>query len=143
MISFDERIVSSHPHLRECRCILHVVSGFVLTRHFHPTLLLAVIVTTSLVSAYAIASYLNHTVLIPRFWVTQRRLRYGVWLLLLMAILTAVALTILRTAYLTMLGPDPDPNGVYKHYAIDFFGMVVHVSAAAGVMRLREWWQKW
>ena len=36
------------------------------TRTFHPTFGLAVIVTTSLVVAYALAAALNHRVLLPR-----------------------------------------------------------------------------
>ena len=35
-----------------------------------------------------------------------------------------------RIAYLRTLGPDPDPNGVYVHFAIDFFGMAVPVAVA-------------
>lgn len=44
---------------------------------------------------------------------------------------TAIALAIIRLSYFNLFGPDADPNGVYKHFAIDFFGMVVHVAVAA------------
>lgn len=59
-----------------------------------------------------------------------------------MAILTASALAVIRAAYLLIWGPDADPLGLYKHYAIDLFGMVVHVSAAALVVWLvKHNWQ--
>jgi hypothetical protein len=35
-----------------------------------------------------------------------------------------------------LLGPDPDPNGLYIHYGIDFLGMVIHVFGAAGIVLL-------
>lgn len=38
----------------------------------------------------------------------------------------------IRIAYLTALGPDPDPNGVY----IDFFGMATHVAAVAAITKV-------
>ncbi len=107
-----------------------------LTRDFHPTFPLAVIVTTSLVTAYAIAAYVNHLVLVPRFWVTSQRWQYAVWLAFTMALLTAGALTVIRLSYLELWGPDADPNGLYKHYAIDLFGMAVHLTAAAIVVRV-------
>ena len=56
-----------------------------------------------------------------------------------MALLTAVGLGIIRLSYLMTFGPDADPYGVYKHYAIDLFGMVVHVGAAALVVWLMHW----
>lgn len=37
------------------------------THKFHPTFALAVIVTPSLVVAYAVAAYVNHLVLVPWF----------------------------------------------------------------------------
>jgi hypothetical protein len=36
------------------------------------------------------------------------------------------------------VGPDPDPNGAYKHFAIDLFGMVVHSVVAARVVTLAK-----
>ena len=33
-----------------------------------------------------------------------------------------------------MWGPDADPNGAYKHFAIDLFGMAVHLGVAALVV---------
>ena len=51
-----------------------------------------------------------------------------------MIALTAMAVTIIRVSYIRSLGPDPDPNGLYVHFAIDFAGMVGHVLMAAGVV---------
>ena len=110
-----------------------------LTHSFHPTFLLAVIVTTSLVGVYAAATYVNHLVLVPMLCASGLSLRYAVSLVATMALLTAVGLGIIRLSYLMTFGPDADPNGVYKHYAIDLFGMVVHVGAAALVVWLMQW----
>ena len=110
------------------------VFWLVTTRGHHPTWTLAVIVTASLMIAYAGTVYINHLVLIPRYWRTGRYTWFAGSLLGTMAVLTALALTVIRVSYHTMLGPDPDPNGLYIHYAIDFFGMAVHVLGAAGVV---------
>ena len=101
------------------------------THRFHPTFALALIVTTSLIVAFASASYCNHLVLIPLFWASHRRWEYVRWLFVTMAMLTVIALAIIRSSYFNLFGPDSDPNGVYKHFAIDFFGMMVHVAVAA------------
>lgn len=104
------------------------------TASFHPTTGLAVVVTTSLVAASAAAAYVNHLVLVPRFWATGRRWRYACWLAGTALALTAVALTVIRLAYTWQVGPDADPNGAVKHYLIDLFGMAVHLAGAAGVV---------
>jgi hypothetical protein len=107
---------------------------FVVTRGFHPTWVLAVITTGALVSAYAAAAYVNHLALLPRYWCSGRYGRYAAALVVAMAVLTAAALAVIRTCYARVLGPDPDPNGVYVHYGIDFIGMAVHLLFAAGVV---------
>lgn len=106
------------------------------TRGFHPTRGLALVVTTSLVAAYAAAAYVNHLVLIPRYWRAGEYARYAASLAGTAALFTALGFAVLRTCYLAALGPDPDPNGVYRHYFIDLFGMAVHLVLAAGVVRL-------
>ena len=102
-----------------------------LTHRFHPTFALALIVTTSLISAFAAASYCNHLIFVPRLWELNRPWEYVCWLVVTMAIFTAIALAIIRISYFEMFGPDADPYGVYKHFAIDYFGMMVHVAIAA------------
>lgn len=106
----------------------------VTTRGFHPTFTLAVIVTTSLIGVYAAAAYLNHLIFIPRFWRTGRRGRYTAWLVILMLLLTAAALWVIRVSYAAMWGLDPDKDGACKHFAIDLFGMAVHLTAAAAIV---------
>jgi hypothetical protein len=106
----------------------------VTTRGFHPTFTLAVIVTTSLIGVYAAAAYVNHLILIPRFWRTGRRIRYTAWLVVIMVLLTAAALSVIRMSYAQLWGLDPDKDGVHKHFAIDLFGMAVHLAAAAGIV---------
>ncbi len=116
------------------------VSGFwlTLTYGFHPTFSLAVIVTSSLVSVYAVATYVNHLVLMPRLWSQGMGWSYIISIVAVMASLTAVGLAMIRLAYLVTLGPDPDPYGLYKHYAIDLFGMMVHFGAAALIGRFMQ-----
>ena len=104
------------------------------TRRSHPSLTLAVIVTTALVAAYATAAYINHLALIPRLWRPGHRAGYVALLAVVMVGLTASALVIIRTAYHGLAGPDPDPNGVYKHFAIDLCGMAVHLAAVMAVV---------
>ena len=108
------------------------------THRAHPTFALAIIVTTSLAVAYAAATYLNHLILIPRLWRTGRRARYAILLVAAMLALTALALTVIRLSYLVLWGPDPDPNGVYKHFAIDLSGMAAHVIAAVAILAVVE-----
>jgi hypothetical protein len=109
---------------------------FVTTRGFHPSRTLAIVVTVSLVTAYAIASYLNHLVLIPQYWRTGHYFRYVTWLIASMVLLTAAAFAVLRTWYIASLGPGRDPGGLYINYAIDLFGMAVHLLLAAFLVRL-------
>jgi multisubunit Na+/H+ antiporter MnhE subunit len=105
------------------------------TRDFHPTLPLALVVTTSLVVAYAVAVYVNHLVLLPRLRLGRHRGKYIVSLAVTMVSLTAIALAVIRVTYFAELGPDPDPNGLYKHYIIDLFGMAIHLGVAAWLMK--------
>ncbi|TWW09434.1 hypothetical protein E3A20_14370 [Planctomyces bekefii] len=59
------------------------------------------------------------------------RWTYVVRLAAIMAVFTFLALFIIRISYHNLFGPDSDPYGAYKHFAIDFFGMTVHVAIAA------------
>lgn len=109
---------------------------FAVTQDFHPTRTLAMIVMTCLVVAYAAAGYVNHLVLVPRFWTSGRRMRYLCWLAATMGVLTAGALAVIRFSYTELWGPDADPNGANKHFAMDLFGMAVHLGVAALVVWL-------
>jgi hypothetical protein len=112
------------------------VFWLIATRSFHPTWTLAIVTTGALVASYAAASYVNQLVLVPSYWHTGRYGSYAASLVAIMAFLTAVALAVIRTCYIMALGPDPDPNGLYVHYGIDFAGMVVHLLAAVGVVAM-------
>lgn len=119
-----------------CAWVVVGLFWYFTTRNFHPTTVLAVIVTGSLVMAYALAAYLNHLVLIPDYWRRGRWAMYAASLLATMTILTALALLVIRYSYFYLWGPDDDPNGAYKHFAIDWLGMAVHLLAAAVVVGL-------
>jgi hypothetical protein len=106
------------------------------TLRFHPHAHLARTVTISLVVAYATTVYVNHLLFIPRFWRANRWAAYWGSLLMTMVGLTMIAVAIIRVSYIHSLGPDPNPNGLYIHFAIDFAGMVGHVLAAAGIVWL-------
>ncbi len=108
------------------------------TRGSHPTFLLALITTTSLVAAYATVVYVNHLSLLPRFRRTGNLTGYAVSLLVAMLSLTAMALAIIRISYFQLVGPDLDPNGAYKHFTIDLFGMAVHLLLAAGFITMAK-----
>lgn len=107
---------------------------FAATRSFHPTRELAILVTSSLVTAMALASYANHLWLAPRYLHQGRPWAYALSLLAVMIGLTAAALAVIRTAYFLRLGPDPDPYGAIRHFLIDFFGVAAHIAAAAVVV---------
>jgi len=111
------------------------------TRSYHATWPLAVIATTALVSAYAAAAYVNHLVLVPRLLRNGWNLRYASSLIGIMMLFTAAALAVLRLFYVKILGPFP-VRPWYEDYAIDLFGMVVHVLAAAAVVSLVGRWTR-
>ena len=110
------------------------VFWLIATRSFHPTWMLAVTTTSALVGAYASAAYLNHLGLIPRYLDLERYWTYALMLLATMLGLTGLALSVIRISYLRVVGPDSDPNGLYKHFGIDLFGMAVHLALATAVV---------
>jgi hypothetical protein len=103
------------------------------TRGYHATWPLATIAITALVGSYAAASYVNHLLLVPRFLRNGKYLRHVSSLIGIMMFFTAAALAVLRLFYVKILGPFP-VRPWYEDYAIDLFGMVVHVLAAACVV---------
>ena len=102
------------------------------TRHRHPTFDLALVTTTALVVAYAVAVYLNHLLLIPKYLRQHRLGQYIIALATVMGILTAFALAVIRIAYQMVVGPEPDLlKTLAIHFGIDLLGMAVHLIAAA------------
>jgi len=104
---------------------------FITTRVYHPTTVLAIVVTTSLVGACIVSVYTNHLCLIPRLWERKSYLRYWACLIGTIAGSAAVSLVVIRISYFRIMGPDPDPYGALRHFAIDFAGIAVHVAAVA------------
>ena len=58
---------------------------------------------------------------------------YAALLVTTMVVLTAIALAIIKVSYLYVFGPYP-VNHWYIDYAIDFFGIAVHVLLAMAVV---------
>lgn len=105
------------------------------TRSFHANWTLATIATTAMIVCFAAAAYVNQLLLVPRLWRRRRFATYFASLLLVMFGLTAVALAVIRVFYTVVFGPFP-VKPWHVDYGIDFFGMVVHVAAAAFVVWL-------
>ena len=94
-------------------------------------------VTASLMLACAVTSYIHHLYLIPKYWRTERYIMHAALLVTTMLVLTAIALAVIKVSYLYVFGPYP-VNHWYIDYAIDFFGIAVHVllaMAAVAVFR--------
>lgn len=105
----------------------------IVTRAFHPTWALAILVTRSLVSACARASRVNHLALVPRCFRAGRCGIYAAALLGAVAILAALALAVIRTSYFTL--PGLDPNGISIDFTIDFPGpLLFRVAAAVSIV---------
>ena len=117
------------------------VFWLVTTRSRHPTFGLAVITTAAIMVAYAIAAYINHLALIPRYLRRHQPVRYAAMLAAVMSLLTVVALMVIRAAYERVVGPEPDPVRTWvTHFGIDLFGMGVHLVVAAVVVRIARRW---
>jgi len=119
--------------------LLHIVGWlgiyaiwFFSTRRFHPTLSLAFAATAILVSASAIAVYINRLVLLPRF------ARSGSWgayvgaLLATVLLLDFAAVLLIQFIYDRIWGPDPLRFGFWFNMGSDGFIILLHVAAAAG-----------
>lgn len=82
----------------------------VVTHKFHPTFVLAVIVPTSLIAAYAAAFSISQLVLVPRPLSKSHWSLYGFYLATTMLALTGAALFIIRMSYAKLWGLDADPQ---------------------------------
>ncbi len=109
----------------------------VATSRFHPTWTIAVSATAILVSASAAAVYLNALVLRPRF--ARRRLwpQYALSLLAAVAVLDLAAVLSIGAVYDWLWRPDPLRFGFWFNVLSDGFIILLHVGAAAFVMRSR------
>ena len=78
---------------------------------------------------------IHHLCLIPKYLRAGRTGAYLVYLILSMVVLTAIALAIIKVSYLYVFGPYP-VNYWYIDFAIDFFGMAVHLVLAMVAVKL-------
>ena len=95
--------------------------------------MLNVIVTGLMVIFYAAAVYLNQLVVVPVLR------RYDSWqyfmvLAALLITLNIILLSMIRYVYAMNVG-DHLLGDYWQHFAIDLFGMVLHVSVAAAINR--------
>jgi Na+-transporting methylmalonyl-CoA/oxaloacetate decarboxylase beta subunit len=108
------------------------------TRHYHPTLLIAVLVTTILVSASALAVYINRHVLQAQFARHRSLLKYAVLLIALLVALDLIAVLSIQRIYDLLWGPDPNRFGFWFNFGSDGFIIVLHLIAAVSL----EWIMK-
>jgi hypothetical protein len=115
-----------------------LIGGFFwlgVTRNFHPTWTLAIVVTTTLIVAYATAAHVHHHHLIPTYWQAGRLKMHLICLTCTMVALTGIALAIIKVSYLYLFGPYP-VNNWFIDFALDFFGMAVHLVLAMAAVAL-------
>ena len=103
------------------------------TRDFHPTWTIAVCATGVLVSASALAVYLNALVLRPRF--ARKWPRYAVSLLASIAVLDLAAVFSIGAVYDWLWRPDPLRFGFWFNFLSDGFIILIHVLIATWIAR--------
>ena len=104
------------------------------TRQYHPTPALAVLATAVLVSASALAVYVNNLLLLPRFARRHLWWQYAAALLATVAILDLLAVPLIQFLYDWLWGPDPRRFGFWFNVLSDGSIIVVHVVVATLVM---------
>ncbi len=106
----------------------------VATRQYHPTLTVAVSATSVLVSASALAVYVNGLFLLPGF--ARRRLwwQYMASLLATVIVLDLIAVPLIQFIYDWLWRPDPLRFGFWFNVLSDGIIIVAHVVAAMVVM---------
>ena len=113
------------------------------TRQFHPTWAIAISATAVLVSASALAVYLNSLYLLPLlarggilWW------QYAASLLATVIVLDLLAVVSIQAIYDRLWGPDPLRFGFWFNVLSDGFIIALHLAIAAGVAwvwkRLRQ-----
>ncbi|HEX8920804.1 MAG TPA: hypothetical protein VF766_04970, partial [Pyrinomonadaceae bacterium] len=105
------------------------------TRQHHPTWIVAASATAVLVSAFALAVYVNSLWLLPKFSRSRLWLRYLLSLLALVAVLDLAAVLAIQLIY-DWLGVTREGRySFWFNMASDGAGIIVHVVLAMGV-----WW---
>jgi high-affinity Fe2+/Pb2+ permease len=100
------------------------------TRTHHPTLIVAASATAVLVSAFALAVYVNSLFLRPRFAKRRLWLRYLAALLAAVAILDLFAVLLIQLLYDFAGVPREGRYGFWFNMASDGAGIILHVAAA-------------
>ena len=118
------------PHVFVWLCVFAL--WLVATRQFHPTWAIAVCATAILVSASALAVYLNALVLRPRF---ARRWQYAVSLLAAVLLLDLAAVLSIGAVYDWLWRPDPLRFGFWFNVLSDGFIIALHLAVAAWLWR--------
>ena len=104
------------------------------TRQYHPTPALAVLATAVLVSASALAVYVNSLLLLPRFARRHLWWQYAAALLATVTVLDLLAVLLIQFLYDWLWGPDPQRFGFWFNVLSDGSIIVVHVVVAMLVM---------
>jgi hypothetical protein len=104
------------------------------TRQHHPTWLVAALATATLVSAFALAVYVNSLLLWPKYAKRRLWLTYLLTLLLTVAVIDFVAVLLIQFIYDWLWGTDAGRYSFLFNMASDGAGIIVHVIAAMVVM---------
>jgi hypothetical protein len=109
------------------------------TRNHHPTLTIAILATAVLVTAFALAVYLNGLFLLPRFARRRLWLQYVVALLVTIIVLDLAAVLLIQFIYDHLWGPDPLRYGFWFNVASEGVLIIIHLAAAMGLMWFVEY----
>jgi hypothetical protein len=112
------------------------------TRNHHPTLTIAILATTVLVIAFALAVYANHLFLLPKFARRGLWLQYAVSLLVTVAVLDLAAVFLIQFIYDRLWGPDPLRYGFWFNVASEDVLIIIHLAAAMGLMWLAKYFRR-
>ena len=123
------------------RVVLHLaiwsgifVFWLLLTRQHHPTWVVAASATAVLVSAFALAVYINSLYLLPKFAKRRLWLQYLLSLLALILVLDLFAVMLIQFIYDWLWGADEKRYSFWFNMMSDGAGIIVHVLAAMALM---------
>jgi hypothetical protein len=119
---------TSAYHVALWVCIF--IGWLLATRQYHPTSLIAVLATAVLVSASALAVYINKQALQTRFARHRSWTIYAVSLIALVTTLDLFAVISIQLIYDLLWGPDPNRFGFWFNIGSDGFIIVLHLIAA-------------
>lgn len=136
MISVKSAIV----HLAVWGCVF--AAWLLATRQYHSTWPIALLATGVLVSAAALAVYLNRSLRVRRAALGFGWWRYGGSLLAGIALLDLGAVLLIQFIYDQLWGPDPNRFGFWFNVGSDGAIITLHVAAEAcsawGMLRVQK-----